>query len=82
MKGLSVGLIFTQDTLVAMEALFEFTKVDPNRNVFNTIIQLEASALPEWKRVIRMTKANYTNMVSTYVSSLEQFLETTCYKVL
>lgn len=51
-----------------MEALFEFTLVDPNRNVFSMDMKLESSASPEWSDEFRMTKDNYTQMQEVYVS--------------
>lgn len=51
----------TQDTLVAMEALSEFTRIDPNRNVFNMQIQLQSSATHGWMKYLYLLKDNYTN---------------------
>lgn len=59
-----------QDTLIAMEALFEFTQVDPNRNVFNILINMEASSTPNWSSMFSMDKSNYTEMQHSYVSIL------------
>lgn len=56
-----------QDTLAAMEALFEFTLVDPNRNVFSMDLKLESSASPEWNDAFMMTKDNYTEMQEVWV---------------
>lgn len=66
MRNFIGGFSSTQDTLVAMEALFEYTLVDPNRNVFDILIQLEMSAAPNWNRLISMNRNNYTNLVETY----------------
>ncbi|XP_052062550.1 CD109 antigen-like [Mytilus californianus] len=52
----------TQDTLVAMEALSEFTRIDPNRNVFNMQIQLQSSATHGWMKYLYLLKDNYTNL--------------------
>lgn len=51
-----------------MEALFDFTQVDPNRNVFEIMIQMEASSTPTWVETVSMTKSNYTNIAIRYVS--------------
>ena len=51
-----------------MEALFEFTLVDPNRNVFDILILIEASAFPNWNKPVIMNEQNYTNMVETYMN--------------
>jgi hypothetical protein len=51
-----------------MEALFEFTQVDPNRNVFETMITMEASSTPTWVETVAMTKTNYTDIAIRYVS--------------
>ena len=68
MQQCTCPLSLLQDTLVAMEALFEYTLVDPNRNVFDILIQLERSASPNWRKLISMNRDNYTNLVETYVS--------------
>lgn len=52
-----------------MEALFEFTQVDPNRNVFETMITMEASSTPTWVETVAMTKNNYTDIAIRYVSN-------------
>lgn len=51
-----------QDTLVAMEALVAFTKVDPNRNVFNMAVTLESTATPSWKAFTILSRDNYTTL--------------------
>lgn len=51
-----------QDTLVAMEALVAFTKVDPNRNVFNMAVTLESTATPSWKTFTILSRDNYTTL--------------------
>jgi len=55
--------------LAAMESLYAFTQVDPNRNVFDMFTELKSSATPEWKNIMLMTKTNYTDMLSSYVSN-------------
>ena len=57
-----------QDTLVAMEALYSFTVVDPNRNVFEFYCELESSATPDWKTIFMMSRSNYTKMQEVFVS--------------
>lgn len=60
MRNFIGAMASTQDTLVAMEALFDFTQVDPNRNVFNLYTLLECSSQPDWSDVMFSTKENYT----------------------
>lgn len=55
--------------MAAMEALFEFTLVDPNRNVFSMDLKLESSASPEWNDAFMMTKDNYTEMQEVWVGT-------------
>jgi len=50
-----------------METVFAFTKVDPNRNVFNMITEVNLSSDTSFKSVLVMKKDNYTNMESRYV---------------
>ncbi|XP_046585013.1 LOW QUALITY PROTEIN: murinoglobulin-1-like [Haliotis rubra] len=61
------GFTSTQDTLVAMEALFQFTQVDPNRNVFDMMVKLESTASPNWSQTGFFTKANYTKLQNAYL---------------
>ncbi|XP_071092281.1 CD109 antigen-like [Haliotis cracherodii] len=61
------GFASTQDTLVAMEALFQFTQVDPNRNVFDMMVKLESTASPNWAEIRSFTKANYTRLQNAYL---------------
>ncbi|KAK6185943.1 hypothetical protein SNE40_008070 [Patella caerulea] len=61
------GFASTQDTLVAMEALFKFTQVDPNRNVFELMVQLESTATANWKVNKFISKRNYTRLQSAYI---------------
>lgn len=68
---LKVNQNILQDTLIAMEALFEFTQVDPNRNVFDILIRMEASSTPNWISLFAMDKSNYTEMQHSYVSYLD-----------
>ena len=56
-----------QDTLVAVQALLEYTMTDTNRNIFDMSVQLEASSMPYWRRTIDLTVNNYTNLVQTYI---------------
>ncbi|XP_069113947.1 CD109 antigen-like [Argopecten irradians] len=57
----------SQDTLAAMESLYAFTQVDPNRNVFDMFMELESSASPEWKSLMLMNKHNYTNLQEAFL---------------
>ncbi|KAH3771981.1 hypothetical protein DPMN_173312 [Dreissena polymorpha] len=61
------GMASTQDTLIAMEALFEYTQVDPNRNVYNMLIKMETSSTPTWSTYFSLSKTNYTIMQSSYI---------------
>ncbi|XP_048773201.1 CD109 antigen-like [Ostrea edulis] len=67
MRNTFAAFASTQDTLVAMDALFEFTLVDPNRNVFSMDLKLESSASPDWRDEFMMTKENYTEMQETWL---------------
>lgn len=59
----------SQDTLVAMEALKEFTQLDPNRNIFTLQMTLESSATHGWVRHVFLNKDNYTNTRQESVSN-------------
>ncbi|KAL3859107.1 hypothetical protein ACJMK2_009340 [Sinanodonta woodiana] len=62
MRNYVGGFASTQDTLIAMEALFAYTQVDPNRNVFNMLLKAETSATPDWSSYVYMSKDNYTEL--------------------
>ncbi|ESO98375.1 hypothetical protein LOTGIDRAFT_231429 [Lottia gigantea] len=64
------GFASTQDTIVAMEALYEFTQNDPNRNVFDIMVQLESTATPDWKVKHFLKKDNYTNLQNTFLPTV------------
>ena len=51
-----------------MEALFKFTQVDPNRNVFDMMVQFESTATANWRDIKMISKSNYTRLQSSYVS--------------
>ncbi|PVD21251.1 hypothetical protein C0Q70_19422 [Pomacea canaliculata] len=67
MRNTIGGFASTQDTLIAMEALYQFTQVDPNRNVFDLNVHLESTASPSWVRDYYLTKDDYTRL---YVDSI------------
>ncbi|KAK3086825.1 hypothetical protein FSP39_024074 [Pinctada imbricata] len=50
-----------------MDALWQFTLKDPNRNVFEMYCQLESSAAPKWKYNMFLKKDNYTNMEYVWI---------------
>lgn len=56
------GMASTQDTIVAMEALYEYTQVDPNRNIFNMLVKVWSTANDDYRIDMQLTKSNYTNL--------------------
>lgn len=55
-----------------MEALFKFTQVDPNRNVFDLMVRLESTATPTWFRERYLTKTDYTKLYQDSVSTMAE----------
>lgn len=53
------GFASTQDTIVALEALFQFTQVDPNRNVYNLMVRTESTANTWWSQEHFLKKDDY-----------------------
>ncbi|XP_076469788.1 CD109 antigen-like [Babylonia areolata] len=64
------GFASTQDTLVAMDALSEFTQVDPNRNVFDLMVQLTATATPTWIHQYFLKKHDYTTLYRSSIPTV------------
>ncbi|GAB1599163.1 C3 and PZP-like alpha-2-macroglobulin domain-containing protein 8 [Argonauta hians] len=62
MRNTVGGMSSTQDTITAMEALYEYTQVDPNRNVFRMQLDVWSVANNNSKKLVYMTKSNYTHM--------------------
>ncbi|CAG5133426.1 unnamed protein product, partial [Candidula unifasciata] len=62
MRNTIGGFASTQDTIVAMEALFEFTQIDQHRNVFDLITRVESTATPNWLAEFHLDKTNYVTL--------------------
>ncbi|KAK7498039.1 hypothetical protein BaRGS_00010627 [Batillaria attramentaria] len=56
------GFASSQDTLIAMDALYQFTQVDPNRNVFDLMFRIESTATPTWVKEHFLKKDDYTTL--------------------
>eukprot|EP00106_Octopus_bimaculoides_P012375 XP_014779817.1 PREDICTED: CD109 antigen-like [Octopus bimaculoides] len=62
MRNTVGGMSSTQDTITALEALYQYTQVDPNRNVFNMELDVWSVANNNSKKLVYMTQNNYTHM--------------------
>ncbi|XP_059162065.1 LOW QUALITY PROTEIN: C3 and PZP-like alpha-2-macroglobulin domain-containing protein 8 [Physella acuta] len=58
------GFASTQDTILAMEALFKFTQVDPHLNVYDLTTTIESTASPNWQSVFTLQKLDYISLKS------------------
>ncbi|BFZ13295.1 hypothetical protein BsWGS_16334 [Bradybaena similaris] len=62
------GFASTQDTIVAMEALFEFTQIDQHRNVFDLFTKVESTANALWNDAkgaqFHLNKTNYVTLLT------------------
>ncbi|CAL1532738.1 unnamed protein product [Lymnaea stagnalis] len=56
------GFASTQDTILAMEALYMFTQVDPHRNVYDLKTTVESTASPNWQVNFNLKKLDYINL--------------------
>ena len=52
-----------------MEALYEYTQVDPNRNIFDMLVKVWSTANDDYRIDMQLNKSNYTNL-STFSVSL------------
>ena len=57
-----------QDTLVAMEALYEFANQDKNRNIFNLDFNIKSTSSPGWAKSVSLRKEFYTFLTKDCVS--------------
>lgn len=62
MRNYVGGMASTQDTIVAMEALYAYTQVDPNRNIFDMLVKIWSTANDNYRVDVQLNKDNYTNL--------------------
>ncbi|CAG5127243.1 unnamed protein product [Candidula unifasciata] len=67
MRNSFAGFSSTQDTITAMEALYAYTLKDTNRNEFDMTVTLEATSTPNWQRVGRLLKEDFTHLHRSYL---------------
>uniref|UniRef100_A0A2C9KRF6 Alpha-2-macroglobulin domain-containing protein n=1 Tax=Biomphalaria glabrata TaxID=6526 RepID=A0A2C9KRF6_BIOGL len=56
------GFSSTQDTIVAIEALMEYTRQDQKRNESDMSIDLQSMASPGWKNSVYIVRNNFTQL--------------------
>ncbi|XP_005101039.1 alpha-1-inhibitor 3 isoform X2 [Aplysia californica] len=67
------GFTSTQDTILAMEALFMFTQVDAHRNVFDVVTTVEATSSPSWSKTMTLKKLDYVKLFKANLPSNKVF---------
>lgn len=60
MRNTIGGFVSTQDTIVAMEALYEFAGQDKHRNIFDLLFSIQATSSPGWEQQIHLEKDLYS----------------------
>ncbi|KAK7114535.1 CD109 antigen-like [Littorina saxatilis] len=60
MRNTIGGFSSTQDTIIAMEALYEFAAQDKNRNIFNLDFTMWSTSSAGWKRTVALRQDHYT----------------------
>ncbi|KAI0207911.1 Complement C3 [Lamellibrachia satsuma] len=58
-RNFEAGFDGTQDTLRATQALVEVAIRDTNKDLYNMVVTLEATAAPAWKQTVRLTRGNF-----------------------
>ncbi|KAH9502244.1 hypothetical protein Btru_070510 [Bulinus truncatus] len=56
------GFSSTQDTIIALEALMEYTRQDQKRNESDMTIDLQSMASPGWYNVVSIIRNNFTKV--------------------
>ena len=59
-----------------MEALYAFTQVDQNRNIYDLMVRLESTANTDWTKEHRLTKQDYITLFHDEVCPLN---DRSCY---
>lgn len=67
------GFSSTQDTIVAMEALWQYTLKDFHRNEFDMSVILESMGSPGWQTVIPVKKNNFTRLNQIFLPMNQVF---------
>ena len=57
-----------QDTIVAVEALTEYSSRDPNKDLYNIRVRIEVTSTPHWQKIISLNKENWNKMQRIEVS--------------
>ncbi|KAL8613871.1 hypothetical protein ACOMHN_032861 [Nucella lapillus] len=64
MRNTIGGFASTQDTITAMEALYEFDAQDKHRNIFTLDINVNSTSSPFWEMTVAQRKNFYTNLTT------------------
>jgi len=64
------GFCYMQDTLLALEALTEFSYRQTNREFYNLQLVFECTSNSTWTHTVRLNKTNFANLFSFGVSCL------------
>ncbi|GFO11263.1 Cd109 antigen-like isoform x3 [Plakobranchus ocellatus] len=57
------GFASTQDTILAMEAMYKFTQKDPHRNEFKLETMMVSTTTPPWQAMFTLLKENYIRLI-------------------
>ena len=51
-----------QDSIVALQALLEYAKKDPNRHLYNMALYITATSTPGWQKVVTLNSSNFMEL--------------------
>ena len=67
----AAGYFFsTQDTLLALEALTEFSYRQTNRAFYNLQLEFESTSNSSWTQTVKLDKSNFANLYTFSVRNL------------
>ncbi|XP_076470049.1 CD109 antigen-like [Babylonia areolata] len=70
MRNTIGGFASTQDTIAAMEALYQFDAQDKNRNIFNLDFTIWSTSSPGWKKEVALRKDFYSRLTKACIPTV------------
>ncbi|XP_064641488.1 CD109 antigen-like isoform X2 [Lineus longissimus] len=70
MRNTMGGQASTQDSIVALQALTDFAKLDASRDLYNVEFTVEATSSARWKRTIVLTRENFADLQTVQIPAV------------
>lgn len=58
------GVYYVQDTILALEALTEFSYRQTNRAFYNLQLHFECTSNSTWEHIVKLDRTNFANLYS------------------